>query len=301
MARHFGLDKNDKNSAWQVLRDLKCIFISHMHADYHIGLAQILAKRQLLNPPPDEPLYIVSVRGLHLYIRELSDIHDLGLGNATNGIVSVISESIHYRETGRYIYDGAWSVGGRESWLDYQTSVDNARLMCRSLGLSSFKTVDMNHGCRCYGAVITHEDGWSIAFSGDTRPTQNLVDAAPKVTVLIHEATMVDEELALAQTKGHSTVRQAIDIGKSMSAQHILLTHFSARYTKMPVTEKRSPSDPVILPAFDHLDMSIGTMWKMSHYIPVLEGNVSETPEDDGDEQAPEAVDIDIDWDNQNA
>ena len=42
-------------------------------------------------------------------------------------------------------------------------SVDNARLMCRSLGLSSFKTVDMNHGCRCYGAVITHEDGWSIA------------------------------------------------------------------------------------------------------------------------------------------
>ena len=42
-------------------------------------------------------------------------------------------------------------------------SVDNARLMCRSLGLSSFKTVDMHHGCRCYGAVITHEDGWSIA------------------------------------------------------------------------------------------------------------------------------------------
>ena len=73
---------------------------------------------------------------------------------------------------------------------------------------------------------------------------------------------------------------------KSMSAQHILLTHFSARYSKLPITEKRSPSDPVIFPAFDHLDMSIGNMWKMSHYIPVLEGNESETPEDDDDEQA---------------
>ena len=51
-------------------------------------------------------------------------------------------------------------------------------------------------------------------FSGDTRPTQNLVDAGPKATVLIHEATMADEELELAQTKGHSTVRQAIDVGK---------------------------------------------------------------------------------------
>lgn len=48
MARHFGLDKNDENSAWHVLRDLKCIFVSHMHADHHIGLAQILAKRQLV-------------------------------------------------------------------------------------------------------------------------------------------------------------------------------------------------------------------------------------------------------------
>ena len=87
-----------------------------------------------------------------------------------------------------------------------------------------------------------------------------------------------------------------------MSAQHILLTHFSARYSKMPVTERRSPSHPVILPAFDHLDMTIGTMWKISHYIPVLEGNVSETSEDDGDEHAPpqEPDAVDMDWDNQN-
>jgi ribonuclease Z len=142
MARHFGLDEDDENSAWQVLRDLKCIFISHLHSDHHSGLAQILAKRQLvrdltplsdipnknknlmlgqLNPPPDDPLYIVSVRGLHMYIRELSDIQDLGLGNAVNGVVSVMSESLHFREYGRYLEDGKWSVGGKESWLDYHT------------------------------------------------------------------------------------------------------------------------------------------------------------------------------------
>lgn len=51
-------------------------------------------------------------------------------------------------------------------------------------------------------------------FSGDTRPSQALIDAAPKATVLIHEATMADEELELAETKGHSTVGQAIDVGK---------------------------------------------------------------------------------------
>jgi len=161
-------------------------------------------------------------------------------------------------------------------------------------------------------------------FSGDTQPTQNLVRAGPKPTVLIHEATMADEELELAQMKAHSTVGQAINVGKEfvllntplsphlltffyknkrMSAQHILLTHFSARYSKMPLAVTvRSPSDPIIVPAFDHLDMSIGTMWKMSHYIPVLESNVSETSEDDGDEQleAPEGLELDMDWDHQN-
>jgi ribonuclease Z len=74
-----------------------------------------------LDPPPDDPLYIVSVRGVHLYIRELSDIQDLGLSNASNGIVSVMSESMHYQEYGRYLEDGKWSVGGKEAWLDYQT------------------------------------------------------------------------------------------------------------------------------------------------------------------------------------
>ena len=66
MARHFGLDKDDEKSAWQVLRGLKCIFISHMHADHHVGLAQILAKRQL-------------VRDLLIFIH-LNDIPKLNLG-----------------------------------------------------------------------------------------------------------------------------------------------------------------------------------------------------------------------------
>ena len=65
MARHFGLDKDDEKSAWQVLRGLKCIFISHMHADHHVGLAQILAKRQL-------------VRDLLIFIH-LNDIPKLNL------------------------------------------------------------------------------------------------------------------------------------------------------------------------------------------------------------------------------
>jgi ribonuclease Z len=44
LVRTFGLQDEGYN-VWQALRDIKCIFISHVHADHHIGLAHILAKR----------------------------------------------------------------------------------------------------------------------------------------------------------------------------------------------------------------------------------------------------------------
>jgi ribonuclease Z len=34
--------------------------------------------------------------------------------------------------------------------------------MCASLGLESFRSVDVVHRTSCHGAIIKHEDGWSI-------------------------------------------------------------------------------------------------------------------------------------------
>lgn len=45
---------------------------------------------------------------------------------------------------------------------------------------------------------------------------------------------MEDELAHEAVIKMHSTTSQAIDIGKRMNAKHILLTHFSQRYAKLP-------------------------------------------------------------------
>jgi ribonuclease Z len=46
MARYFGTDPARPSNVWQALREVKCIFISHAHADHHAGLAKILAMRK---------------------------------------------------------------------------------------------------------------------------------------------------------------------------------------------------------------------------------------------------------------
>ena len=79
---------------------------------------------------------------------------------------------------------------------------------------------------------MKHLDDWSIAyvvsvplhrsyklnlcsFSGDTLPTSALALAGRNSTLLIHEATMADDQEALALQKAHSTFRQAISVGKT--------------------------------------------------------------------------------------
>ncbi|KAF9038581.1 hypothetical protein BJ165DRAFT_1352473 [Panaeolus papilionaceus] len=302
LARHFGTDESAPDNAWDILRDVKCIFASHIHGDHHMGLSQLLAKRKLLNPPPAHPLYVVSIRGVHLYLKELSDVQDIGLNDPSgNGVISIISDALHYQKSGAYMTTGIWQVGGTEEWLDYGLSIKNAADMCRSLGLRSFDTVNVYHRCKCYGAVLRHQDGWSISFSGDTQPTKSLVWAGAGSTVLIHEATMGDEEAELAKKKSHSTIGQAIDIGKQMNAKNILLTHFSARHPKMPpsVVEQeklRSKDDPVVAPAFDLTSLTIGSLWKMKHYLPALEMNFNDTKDQDEEAGAEvsEALDVNV-------
>lgn len=57
---------------------------------------------------------------MHLYLREISDLRNLGLNDdpSANGVVSILSEALHWKNPSTYLTYGRWSVGGSEDWLD---------------------------------------------------------------------------------------------------------------------------------------------------------------------------------------
>jgi ribonuclease Z len=57
LCRFFGTDVNQPNNVWDVLRELRCVFISHAHADHHAGLAKILSMRRQVCLATPEPLH----------------------------------------------------------------------------------------------------------------------------------------------------------------------------------------------------------------------------------------------------
>ncbi|KAI4525783.1 Metallo-hydrolase/oxidoreductase [Schizophyllum commune Loenen D] len=299
LAREYGTDESAPDNVYDVLRDIKCVFVSHLHADHHGGLSTLLAKRRQLDPPPKDPLFVYSIRRVHLYLRELQMLQDLGIDDpAGNGVYGMLSEGLHWRNTGSYHINGRYTLGGSEEWTDISLTTKRYRQMCELLGLRSFFAVDMLHRTRCYGCVIKHNDGWSISFSADTMPTDRLVWAGKGSTVVIHEATMNDNERELAAQKAHSTVGQAIEIAEKMSADNVLLTHFSARYPRLPPAvlnrSGEATARPLVTMAFDHARMTIGTMWKVNTYLPAIKQCLEDSADAD-DEGVDASVTVEAD------
>ncbi|XVE52052.1 hypothetical protein DITRI_Ditri02bG0089700 [Diplodiscus trichospermus] len=75
LKRRYGVDGADN-----AIRSLKCVWISHIHADHHTGLARLLAlRRDLLSGVPHEPLLVIGPRQLKRYLDAYERLEDLDM------------------------------------------------------------------------------------------------------------------------------------------------------------------------------------------------------------------------------
>lgn len=301
LKRRYGVEGADN-----AVKGLQCIWISHIHADHHTGLARILAlRRTLLKGVPHEPLLVVGPRQLKRYLDAYQRLEDLDMqfldckhtteaslnafGGATESNKDHSSPGNTDRQFAQKVDSTLFAKGSRmESyWKRPGSPVDDGVVfsILKSLqkllgeaGLKGLISVPVMHCPQAFGVVLKASErvnsvgkvipGWKLVYSGDTRPCAALTDASRGATILIHEATFEDGMVDEAIARNHSTTKEAIEVGNSAGVYRIILTHFSQRYPKIPVFDETHMHKTCI--AFDLMSINIADLPVLPKVLPYL-------------------------------
>uniref|UniRef100_A0ABD2W668 Zinc phosphodiesterase ELAC protein 2 n=1 Tax=Trichogramma kaykai TaxID=54128 RepID=A0ABD2W668_9HYME len=240
--RFFGVKGSER-----IFKSIKAIYISHLHADHHLGLIGILKHRERFT---NEHLFVLAPQQIASYL----NFYHNRFESITNLIRLVSNRDILQNKT----------------ILSPITSKD----MYNALGIENISTCFVTHCPFAYGVTITLKNGQKIAYSGDTIPCNRFVELAKHSDLLIHEATMEDGLEHQAVIKRHSTISQAINIGIRAEAKFTLLTHFSQRYSKLPMLPDKDQSNvdfSRIGVAFDFMHVSLSQLKLLPIIYPCIE------------------------------
>ncbi|XP_035458364.2 uncharacterized protein LOC118281764 isoform X4 [Spodoptera frugiperda] len=237
------------------LRTLKAIYISHLHADHHIGLIGVIqARREALHelnagsehPIPAPPLYLL----------------------APGQIITWLTWYDHQFEK---IKNEFTLIPNQNLLHDHAHNQEVSSAVLAAMGVQNIKTCHVAHCPNAFGVAVELDDGYKVTYSGDTLPCDELVRIGENSTLLIHEATMEDELADEARMKMHSTTTQAIDIGRQMKARYTVLTHFSQRYARLPRLNAHILNDNNSVGiAFDNMQITMSDLDLLPHmYAPL--------------------------------
>ena len=222
---------------------LRDIFFTHFHADHLIGVVGLL--RTMALQGRSDPLRLWGPRGASRTIRRAEEfgmdrlsfpleVMELEPDQCVNrGDYEIVSFPADHR--------GARALG--YALVEHDRKGRFNPELARELGIPEGplwgaihrgRSVTLDDGRVIEPAVLVGpaRPGRRVVITGDTRPSPATVQAARGADLLVHEATFGDEEAERAVETGHSTAREAAQVARDAGVGTLLLTHFSARYSR---------------------------------------------------------------------
>jgi ribonuclease Z len=221
------------------LVELGEIFVTHFHADHILGLPGLFKTFSLRGR--ERPLEVHGPRGLVDLLGSLKRV--VGKLSYEVRVIELdpgdVLERDGYRLAAFEVAHGVPAVGWSlvESTRPGRFDVEAAD----ALGVPSGPA----RGALQRGESVTLPDGGVVSadqvlgpprpgrklvITGDTAPSESVVEAAWGAEVLVTEATFSEEELERAQETMHQTAAQAAGIAQRANIGLLALTHLSNRY-----------------------------------------------------------------------
>jgi ribonuclease BN (tRNA processing enzyme) len=108
------------------------------------------------------------------------------------------------------------------------------KIVIHDIHAEAFRTT---HNIRSIGWILIENPSGSrrLVISGDTRPSEAIINASTRADLLIHEATYLEKHASMAVAHWHSTVTEAADIAIKSGAGGLAITHIPSRYSTRDV------------------------------------------------------------------
>ncbi len=217
------------------------VFITHLHGDHVLGLPGLLQTMSLLDR--ERKLEIYGPPGIEAFVNAIQQTVQFNL--------TFPLEILEVKDANIVCEEKEYEV--RAVWADHVVPSLAYALIekprpgkfnlekAKALGIPEGPLWSkLQHGSAVKlpnGRVVKSEEvvgpprpGRKVVYSGDTRPTENVVELAQNADLLIHDGTLDDELTDKAYEDGHSTASQAAEIANKAKVKWLILTHISARY-----------------------------------------------------------------------
>ncbi|WP_406307872.1 ribonuclease Z [Streptomyces griseoaurantiacus] len=214
--------------------DLNRICVTHFHGDHSLGLAGVV-QRVNLDRVPHEITAHYPASGQHFFDRlryATAYRETVALTEAPVGTDGVLARTPAYTLEAHRLDHPVESYGYR------LVEPDGRRMLPERLASHGIAGPDIGRiqregslGGVPLEAVSEERRGQRFAFVMDTRLCEGVHVLAEGCDLLVIESTFLDEDEHLATEHGHLTAGQAARVARDAGVRHLVLTHFSQRYS----------------------------------------------------------------------
>ncbi|GGV60346.1 ribonuclease Z [Streptomyces thermoviolaceus] len=214
--------------------DIHRICVTHFHGDHSLGLAGVIQRINLDRVPHEITAhYPRSGKRFFDRLRYATAYREtVALTEAPVDADGVLATTPAYTLSARRLSHPVESYGYR------LVEPDGRRMLPDRLAAHGITGPDVGRLQRegslrgvPLEAVSEVRRGQRFAFVMDTRLCDGVFALAEGCDLLVIESTFLDADAALAEEFGHLTAGQAGRVARDAGVRHLVLTHFSQRYT----------------------------------------------------------------------
>ncbi|MBE8538518.1 ribonuclease Z [Geoglobus acetivorans] len=218
---------------------ISSVFITHMHTDHFIGLFGLIESMSLNGREKPLHIYCPEPDFLRKLFREFGydnlDFRIVVTGLKDSDVVRFGNFSVVAFKTDHIVSSVGYAVI-EDSFLRFSPE------KAKELGIPPgplYKKLANGETVFFRGKMVSPEmvtdgmvRGRKIVYTGDTKPTEKLVEISKDADLLIHDSSFTSELSEWAEYTKHSTALKAAEVAKEAGVRRLILTHISARYSK---------------------------------------------------------------------